>query len=356
MMLIGTDGGIYRWFEGGPWPVFHGLQGKSIASLASPGAGVIVAADDAGRIWETTNNGLDWREVPRPDGAKRPSALAVWGTPADIVMAAKPLGLYRRPIGAPVGPPPPRLSEMPALFWKRARRGRNQGGVATAAVSSEPDLAGWTPLNVPEVAQGAAPPAIRVLVIGHCESAPWFAAVSGAGVWKSRDLGATWRSCNGLPNDVYALRAGPKGLVVAGTSDGCWISSDSGETWTDKSGGLEKSRQIRAIEVKPGNPNVMLAGAAPQGDGEGPVASRSGLRFALYETKDGGKTWSHVARGFPELLESDQITDIRYNPADTNYAVATLASGEMWATATDGLWWEPLARQIRAARVLCATV
>ncbi len=43
MMLIGTDDGIYRWFEGAPWPVFHALQGKSIANLAlAQGGGVAI--------------------------------------------------------------------------------------------------------------------------------------------------------------------------------------------------------------------------------------------------------------------------------------------------------------------------
>jgi hypothetical protein len=357
MMLIGTDDGIYRWFEGAPWPVFHALQGKSIAKLASPGGGVIVAADDAGRIWETTNNGIDWRDVPRPAEAKRVSAVAIVGAPAYILMGSKPLGVYRRPIGAAVGPPPPRLSEMPSVLWKRARSLRGAGGVATETAPTETDLAGWTALKAPEVpaAGGGVSPAIRLLAIGQGESSAWFAAVTGAGLWRSADVGASWSACSGLPNDVYAVRTGPKGMIVAGTSDGCWVSVDDGQSWTDKSVGLEKVRQIRALDVKPGNPNIMLAGAAPAGSGEGPVAARAGTRFALYETKDGAKTWTHVTRGFPEAFESDQITDIRYNPTDPNYAVVTLASGEMWYTGTDGLWWEPLARQIRAARVLCAT-
>ena len=37
MILIGTDKGIYRWFEGSGWPTFHSLQDRAIVSLASPG-------------------------------------------------------------------------------------------------------------------------------------------------------------------------------------------------------------------------------------------------------------------------------------------------------------------------------
>ncbi len=148
----------------------------------------------------------------------------------------------------------------------------------------------------------------------------------------------------------------PAGLVVAGTEDGVWISNDSGATWTDRSAGLEKARRVRAIEAKPGDPKILLAGAAPtRPEAGGTVATRKGLtQFALYESKDGGQTWKHVPRGFPELLEYDQIADIRYDPSDTDCAVVALASGELWNTRTDGLWWEPLARQIKTARVLCA--
>ena len=34
MILIGTDEGIYRWFEGAGWPVFHSLQDRAILGLA----------------------------------------------------------------------------------------------------------------------------------------------------------------------------------------------------------------------------------------------------------------------------------------------------------------------------------
>ena len=45
MILIGTDEGIYRWFEGCGWPIFHSLQDRAIVGLASPGAGLLAAID-----------------------------------------------------------------------------------------------------------------------------------------------------------------------------------------------------------------------------------------------------------------------------------------------------------------------
>ncbi len=363
MFYIGTDEGIYRWFPGANWPIFHALQDRGIVGLSSTGGGVMAVLDDGGRVLDTVNNGMDWREVPLPDGAGRPTAMAVAGAPAEILLAtSRPLGLYRRPVGLPEEPP--RTTPGPLAFARRwapgLLRARREGGGSTATLEPpSADLRGWTPVGTPavEAAGAAVAPQIRALVPGP-RGAVLFAAVSGAGLWRSEDVGASWTRCEGLPAEVFSVRAParPEGLVVAGTDDGVWISHDSGLTWADSSGGLEATRRVRAVEVKPDDPKVLLAGAAPSGATEGgPAAFRGGLtRFALFESKDAGKTWKHVPRGFPELLEYDQIADLRYDPADTDCAVVALASGELWNTRTNGLWWEPLARQIKTARVLCA--
>jgi len=189
---------------------------------------------------------------------------------------------------------------------------------------------------------------IQALVAGQGEKAPWFAAVIGAGLWRSDDSGGSWERCPGLPDAVYAIRTtGADGeTVVVATSNGCWLSADRGRTWEERNGGLDNARQVRALEVHPDDPSSLLAGAAP-------ATHHVGTQFSLYESADAGKTWTHVKRGFPDVLEYDTITDIRFDPAAPENAIVALDSGELWRTRNGGDWWEPIARQTRGARVLC---
>src|SRR5207302_3242985 len=95
--------------------------------------------------------------------------------------------------------------------------------------------AGWIPLTAPPAPKAAiasdgrglvvASAEVRILVVAPGEPAGWFAAISGAGLWKSGDGGQSWAQCPGLPSEVYAVRpdAGRPGHVWAATSDGCWL-------------------------------------------------------------------------------------------------------------------------------------
>ena len=348
MIYIGTDAGIYRWIKG-TWPIFHSLQGTAVVDLAAADGGVLVAVDAAGRVLETVDNGQNWREVAPPEGVGRPVATAMLGSPSAHVVAAKGGGLWARPAGVDpsAGGGGLRAAEgRAAALVNRTLHRATRGRLGEAASAEVARASGWSPLAGPTGQ-------VRALAAGPGGSLPYFAAVEGQGLWRSDD-GVAYEHVNGTPAEVYAVRVAGQQVALA-TSDGCWVSADGGLTFQDMSEGLGASRHVRALDIKPGNPKVMLAGAAPGAPGEGPVAPRGGLQFALYETKDGGKTWGHVKRGFPEVLEYDTIADIRFDPVEPEYAAVALGSGELWSTRSDGLWWEPLARQIKTARVLCAT-
>jgi photosystem II stability/assembly factor-like uncharacterized protein len=361
MILIGTDEGVYRWFEGCGWPIFHGLQGRAVVGLASGGPGVLVAVDRSGDVLETTDGGLQWRHVPLPAGAGRPLAVSVAGTPPTVVAALKPLSLYQRVVGTPV-PWRARRVEGVAAWLDRARGLGARAAALVAAGRSRPRsdpeaarLCGWWPLNPPNAPRSSLAPEVRVLTIASGQGAAWFAAVASAGLWRSGDRGRTWEPCPGLPADVYAVRPSPgrPGAFWAATADGCRFTADGGQTWGDRGTGLDDARQVRAIAVHPGDPRVLLAGAAPTAPASS-AAPRDGLGFALFESADSGQHWSRVARRtIPESFGFDTISDIAFDPAAPANVVVALGSGELWVTRNGGAYWEPLARKITAARVLC---
>lgn len=346
MIFIGTDQGIYRWFSGAQWPVFHSLQDQTILALAADGRGGMVALDSEGRVLETNTNGMEWRELSRPSGSGRPTTLSLFTgkTSACLLATASPLALYHRWLGTSV--PDESRANRPLQSVARLWRSSASGAVATVKKAPKSKSSAWNSVAVPSVALAGTLNGIRILRT-PAAGAPWLAAVTGDGLWRSGDLGASWTRCNVVPTEILAVKQ--EGATVAcATGQGVWLSQDAGETFSAASAGLENAPQVTAIEIKPGNPKVLLAGAGqPQPNG-------GTIRNALYESKDGGQTWKQVTRGFPVDLEADPIVDIRFDPASPECALAVLASGELWKTFTDGFWWEPLARQIQGARTLCA--
>jgi|GEM_PF-2105996 len=376
MILIGTDDGIYRWYEGAGWPVFHSLQNRSIVGLSAPGPGMLIALDHEGAIFETANNGQEWRSIPLAAGCGHPTTLTAWGNPPCVVLASRSSSMWRRPFGAAT----PALVEAGATAPSRlsqtlSRTGAGKGLLTPGRWAAAPDrTVGWTrlgPLSTGKPSTGKSSGGkgssakgekgagqgseVRALARLEGTPAPWFAAAKGAGLWRSTDQGASWKPCPGLTAEVQAIRPVPErpGTLYVATSDGCWLSTDAGQSWEERSGGLENARYLSAIEVKPGAPDVLLAGAAAQGPNETAATPYQGLEFSLYESKDGGKTWSLVRRGNPDRFENDLITDLRHDPAAPDNIVMALASGELWMTPNAGAFWTPLARKIRAARVLC---
>ena len=346
MLLIGTDEGIYRWTEGNNWPVFHSLQDRSVIGLASPGAGFLAALDGTGTIWESGNNGQTWHEVVLPDGTGRPSAIAVGGSPASILLTGNGLGHYRRMMGSTpkTASAIDRVRQATPVLINRAKTivAGKKGTTASAVSPSKrtANLNGWTKLGTPKV---VASPSVSAVA---ATPGAWFSAVSGDGLWRSVDEGTNWSRSEGLPANVQAIRAvrGQAGHVYLATSDGVRFSSDAGKTWDDRSKGLEAARYVRTIEVCPDEPAFLLAGAAPAATGGG---------YGLFESKDAGKTWARVLRSFPENMQNDAIVDIRFDPAQPTNAAAAFASGEMWMTLTGGDYWQPFSRDLHSARVLC---
>jgi photosystem II stability/assembly factor-like uncharacterized protein len=351
MLLIGTDEGIYRWAEGNGWPVFHSLQDRVVVGLASAGKGSLVAIDDTGLLWESADTGLNWRNLAVPDGAGTPTSMGVAAKPGSIVIATKPLSLYQRSLGARLYPAKPFLTtvlesaESLSSMVRLAAESRKGGGTAVAARPSrpKPPVQGWKKLGLPAGVQGGS--AFRLL---HLGASAWFAALEGAGLWRSTNQGGAWTKLNAPAAEVVTLRPlpGAEGGLVAATAAGVWFSTDHGDNWTEQSNGLDAAKVVRVVEANPSDPKSLLLAANTQ-----PGAAAEG--DALFESEDGGKTWKRIVRSFPENPRFDRVIDIRFDPTHADNIAVAFASGELWMTRNGGGYWQPFARQIKAARALC---
>lgn len=133
----------------------------------------------------------------------------------------------------------------------------------------------------------------------------FYAGYTGGGVWKTDDVGLTWKNISdgqlrlgsvgaiavaeSDPNVVY-VGAGEHAVRGQSSSfgDGVYRSTDAGKTW--KHLGLDATQQISAVRVHPANPDIVWVAA--QGNRWTGTAERG-----IYRSLDGGKTWTQVLRG-----------------------------------------------------------
>src|ERR1700682_3004327 len=132
------------------------------------------------------------------------------------------------------------------------------------------------------------------------DPATWYFGGVAGGVWKSTDVGATWKPvfdeqkiasigaiavADSDHNVIYVGtgEACPRGNITYG--DGVYKSLDAGKTWQHL--GLRDTRHIGAIVVDPRNQDIAFVAAL--GHAFGPNEERG-----IFRTGDGGKSWQRV--------------------------------------------------------------
>jgi len=193
---------------------------------------------------------------------------------------------------------------------------------------------GGTTLNVSDSGR------VRTILVDPANPSVIYLALSGGGLWKTTDGGATWApktdalgslSCGSLamdPNNSNTLYLG-LGDPFDGTGIGLVKSTDGGNTWSAPVF-LGAATEIAKVMVASTNGSIVLAAT----------------NFGLFRSIDAGATWSNVALATGQA-GAPYAWDIAWGGGST-YAVTLEANptvttgttdGQIWRTTDNGATW-----------------
>ena len=201
----------------------------------------------------------------------------------------------------------------------------------------------------------------RVTAITGIPSKPFtfFMGSTGGGVWKTNDAGLNWVNISDKyfnvgsigaievalsdPHIIYVGTgsAAPRGNISMG--DGLYKSTDGGKTWSHM--GLKHTGSISKIFIHPQDPNLVYVAAL--GNPFGPNPERG-----LYQSTDGGNTWSHILKIDDHTGAIDLVANPR-NPLELYAAFWSVErkpwtlidggkTGGIWKTIDGGKSWKQL--------------
>ncbi|TMF10980.1 MAG: hypothetical protein E6I37_10785 [Chloroflexi bacterium] len=164
------------------------------------------------------------------------------------------------------------------------------------------------------------------------QTATAYVGTQTAGLYKSVDEGKTWMAqSQGLNNMDIRSIAVASGLIVAGTAQGVYYSTDSATSW--HSLGLE-SLDIAAVEVLPGaTGSTVFAGADNGTAGSGFLLKSEGL----------GGSWAAVKGNFPTDAVVASLAVAPAPSGGTDSPVLAGTSQGLFRSDDRGATWSPLA-------------
>ena len=149
----------------------------------------------------------------------------------------------------------------------------------------------------------------------HVFAGGWVLDREDGGLYVSNDAGKTW-----VPNaqlkgrSVRSLTVAPSDpkLMVLGTLDGVYRSTDSGATWTLISPpGSREIHEVESVAIDPKNPNWIMAGTW----------------HLPWKTTDGGQHWSNLNKLNNGIIDDSDVFSIIVDPTNASNVFLSACSG-----------------------------
>jgi photosystem II stability/assembly factor-like uncharacterized protein len=249
----GKGGGVVRSSDGGEtFQTLTGLKRESVRALAvAPSDPQAIAVGSLNGVFASSDGGETWRRI----------------TPAEA----------------------PELRNIESLAFDSDDAGVLYAGTWHLAWKTTDGGATWIPIH-----QGMIDDSHVMTLNLDPSDAQTVYATACTGIYRSKNGGARWTKLEGIPESSRRTRAfcqipGNPTLLVAGTTEGVWLSWDRGETWQPVT---QKELVVNALLAAPDG--TLLLGS----EGAGVLRSR-----------DRGRTWVASNTGFSERFISRMLFD-----------------------------------------------
>ena len=333
IIYVGTENaGIYKSIDGGlSWqPALNGLGGTNIGTLVmdpnSPStlyAGVInggvYKTIDGATTWVPVNSGI---ELP---GGELVSILAMDRQNSQHLYFTQRQHVYETSNGGTTWTQlnnPTCMTDIsnlaispqdPKNVFVMEFKDNNSWQCSMGIYKTQDDGKTWTPIPAP-VPQSSNGYQDNSLAIDSRNSNNIFFGDYEGNLYASRDGGMTWRQTKANCSSFTFDPANPRRTYCAG-SQGLWVSSDQGTTWSNLS--IPGTDAFNTIALSALAPDFVLAGSA-----------------GLYLSQDNGKTWNEQDSGL-----GGSILQLKLDPANGSALYGEDNGGNSYVSTDSGDTW-----------------
>ena len=347
-VFIGACSGFWRSNNRGElWSKMAGIpftSRRTYAFAQDPDRPELIFAGTSRGLYRTTDGGAEWRNI----SSHEIKSLAIAG--GTLFIATADAGLFKSSDrGSTLQPIDDgftsrnfsRVSESGEQLYTGTGFEVDAGTV----FSSSDGGVHWTPISDPAQFGNESVTAIARTGNGT------LMAATASGIFRSTDLGKTWKRAKGSPLHITALCALDRD-VLAGTESGLFRSSDEGQTWVT-AGASDTKSSVRAI-LHADLTVALLAHSLIVSADEGRTWSSRHLPFftevydlaasrnyllagtsrGVFHSEDGGETWNAAKVGVPNA----SITSVAIDPRSPSRAFA-FEYGNFYETRDAGVTW-----------------
>jgi uncharacterized repeat protein (TIGR01451 family) len=186
-------------------------------------------------------------------------------------------------------------------------------------------------------------PSSGQLILGGAQGGIW-TYDAGTGQWTPRTDDQQTQAIGSLavaPSDDNVVYAGTGEGALSGDSyfgNGILKSTDGGQTWSSVSGDAFQGVSIPRVVVDPANADHLYAATLRGRGGARRTSPTVHSRFGIWESKDGGATWSLIR----EADEAHGATDIEIDPQNPKVLYASFLSDAIYKSTDGGATWAKL--------------